>query len=267
MRSDTTIKALLQLRKGSDSRIGAERIQLLEAIGACGSISAAARQLDVSYKGAWDAVQALNNLFERPLVIAQTGGRTGGAAAVTPAGQAVILAFRKVEAELSQVVEQLEQHMAASGDPLDQVIRSLSMKTSARNALRGVVSHVKEGQVNTEVTLKISDGVDIVSVITRESARDLGLAPGGQAMALIKSSFVIVAAGDAPIRTSARNCLAGVIIRHEIGAVSDEVVLDVGAGKTITATITRGSGEELGLRVGDRAQALIKASHVILAID
>jgi molybdate transport system regulatory protein len=267
MQSQTAIKALFQLRKGSDSRIGADRIRLLEAIGELGSISAAARALGLSYKGAWDAVQALNNLFERPLVIAQTGGRSGGAASVTVAGQAVILAFRKVEGELFQVIEQLEGFLAGDGSPLEQVIRSLTMKTSARNAMRGVVSDIKEGQVNSEVTLKISDTVEIVAIITRDSVADLALAPGRDAIALIKSSFVILAAGDDPIRTSARNRLTGVVTRHETGAVNDEVVLDLGDGKTITATITRGSGEDLGLKVGDKAQALIKASHVILAVD
>ena len=267
MSSDTAIKAALQLRKGGDSRIGADRIRLLEVIGEMGSISAAAKTLGLSYKGAWDAVQALNNLFERPLVSAHPGGKAGGAAGVTPAGQAVILAFRKVESELSQAVEQLEQQLTDSGDPLGQIIRSLSMKTSARNALRGVVSSVKDGQVNSEVTLKVSDDLDIVAIITRESVADLGLKPGREAMALIKASFIILAPGEEPVRTSARNRLPGVVIRHEVGAVNNEVALDLGQGKTITATITRGSGEELGLKVGDRAQALIKASHVILAVD
>jgi molybdate transport system regulatory protein len=267
MPSDPSIKALLQLRKGSDSRVGAERIRLLEVIGERGSISAAARELGLSYKGAWDAVQALNNLFERPLVSAQTGGKSGGAATITSAGRAVVLAFRKVEGELSGVVEQLEQYLSDETGLLDQVIRSLTMKTSARNALRGVVSAVTPGQVNAEVTLAISDTVQIVAVITMESVADLGLVPGRAAMALIKSSFVILAPGDAPIRTSARNRLVGVVARHEIGAVNDEVVLDLGQGKTITATITRGSGEALGLKVGDKAQALVKASHVILAVD
>ncbi len=57
------------------------------------------------------------------------------------------------------------------------------------------------------------------------------------------------------------------MIRHDQGAVNDEVVLDVGEGKSITATITRGSAEELGIAVGEPAWALIKASHVILAVD
>ena len=86
-------------------------------------------------------------------------------------------------------------------------------------------------------------------------------------MALIKSSFVILAPGDAPLRTSARNRLVGTVIRHDTGAVNDEVVLDLGQGKTLTATITRSSGESLDLKVGDRAQALVKASPVILAVD
>jgi molybdate transport system regulatory protein len=267
MQSETAIKALLQVRRGAQSRVGAERIGLLERIGELGSISAAAKAVGLSYKGAWDAVQALNNLFERPLVTAQPGGRRGGAAVVTPAGHAVILAFRKVERELSQVVDQLKDYLAGDTTTLDQVIRSLSMKTSARNALRGVVSDVTLGLVNAEVTLRLADGVDLVAVITKDSAEELGLAPGRDAMALIKSSFVILAPGDAPLRTSARNQLAGTVIRHEEGAVNDEVVLDLGQGKTITATITRHSGEDLALKVGDRARALIKASHVILAVD
>ena len=58
---------------------------------------------------------------------------------------------------------------------------------------------------------------------TKESVADLGLAPGREAMALIKSSFVILAAGDEPVRTSARNRLSGTVARHEVGAVNDEV--------------------------------------------
>jgi molybdate transport system regulatory protein len=267
MQTEHAIKALIQLRKGGRSGVGPDRIRLLEVIGERGSIAAAAKSVGLSYKGAWDAVQAMNNLFEQPLVAAQPGGKAGGAAAVTATGQAVILAYRKVEGELSDAIGQLEQHLADGTSPLESVIRSLSMKTSARNALRGVVRSVTDGAVNAEVVLKISDAVDIVAVITRESVRDLQLAPGRDAMAIIKSSFVILAKGEEPLRISARNRLAGTVVRHEVGAVNDEVVLDLGAGKTITATITRESGTDLQFAIGERAQALIKASHVILAVD
>lgn len=86
-------------------------------------------------------------------------------------------------------------------------------------------------------------------------------------MALIKSSFVILAAGHDPLPVSARNHLKGIVVDVTPGAVNDEVTLEFGAGKTMTATVTRTSREELGLAVGQPAQALIKASHIILAVD
>jgi molybdate transport system regulatory protein len=267
MQAEHAIKALIQLRKGGQSRVGPDRLRLLEMIGERGSISAAAKALGLSYKGAWDAVQAMNNLFERPLVVAQPGGKAGGAATVTPVGRAVILAYRKVETELAEVIGQLEQHLADDSAPLEKIIRSLSMKTSARNALRGVVASVTKGVVSSEVVLQIADGLQIVAIITKESVEDLGLAPGREAMAIIKSSFVILAKGEEPLRISARNRLVGTVLRHDVGAVNDEVVLDLGGSKTITATITRESGKDLEFAPGERAQALIKASHVILAVD
>jgi molybdate transport system regulatory protein len=141
------------------------------------------------------------------------------------------------------------------------------MKTSARNALGGVVSQVVVGSVNDEVILSISDGVEIVAIITKPSVEHLGLKPGAPATALIKSSFVILAPDTPNLRTSARNQLSGEITSLEDGAVNSEVVLDIGGGKRLTAVVTRESARELGLAVGGRAAALIKASHVILAID
>jgi molybdate transport system regulatory protein len=141
------------------------------------------------------------------------------------------------------------------------------MRTSARNELRGVISEIREGPVSAEVSLRIAGGQEIVAVITHESVQALGLAKGREATALIKSSFVILAPGATPLKTSARNCLVGTVVAHQTGTVNDEVTLDVGRGQTITATITRGSGETLGLAVGAPAQALIKAPHVILAVD
>jgi len=67
------------------------------------------------------------------------------------------------------------------------------MKLSARNVLKGKVKQVKPGVVNTEVVLELAGGAEVVSVITKESADRLGLAPGKQAYAVIKASNVMVA--------------------------------------------------------------------------
>ena len=74
-RSDIT--ATLSLKRGAAARVGLERIALVEAVDDLGSITAAAKRLGLSYKGAWDALQALNNLFDAPLVEAAPPVRPG----------------------------------------------------------------------------------------------------------------------------------------------------------------------------------------------
>lgn len=264
MSADGHLDAALFLRRGA-SRVGAERIALLEAVAELGSISAAAKALGLSYKGAWDGVQALNNLFDAPLIAAQPGGRQGGAASVTPRGHAVIEAFAKVQAELGEALARLETQLSGEG-AIEGLFWSLGMKTSARNALRGTVKSISEGAVNSEVTLAVAEGLDIVAVITRQSVEDLGLAPGKPAIALIKSSFVVLAKGEG-LLTSARNQLRGTVARREDGAVSSEITLSIADGKTLTASITRESAQVLGLAEGEVVTALIKAPHVILAVE
>jgi molybdate transport system regulatory protein len=267
MDEDTSLRAQLLLRKGRESAVGESRIRLLRQIDAEGSITAAAKAVGLSYKGAWDAVQALNNLAGRPLIVAHTGGRRGGKAEVTAAGRALVEAFDRIESVLDDYAGRVQSLLNGHDADLDALLRSLSMKTSARNTYRGMVTAIRDGAVNTEVLLKVSDDIELCAVITRESVEDLGLAPGKPAMALIKSSFVILAAGHDPLPVSARNRLKGVVIAVTPGAVNDEVTLEFGAGKTMTAVVTRASREELGLGVGQPAQALVKASHIILAVD
>ncbi len=67
------------------------------------------------------------------------------------------------------------------------------MKISARNMLKGRVTEVRPGAVNTEVVLSLAGGAEIVSVITKTSAERLGLAPGAEAYAVIKASNVMIA--------------------------------------------------------------------------
>ena len=263
---DDRLHATILFEK-SRGRVGADRIDLLRAIAATGSISAAARSVGLSYKAAWDAVQVLNNLFELPLVVPSAGGNAGGATVVTAAGSAAIAAFTAAEVELAALTARLAT--ALSNDHaamLKPLLWGIALKTSARNALRGTVTRVVSGAVDAEVVLDVGGGVEIVSVITRESVDDLGLAPGVAAIALIKASFVVLARGDDSLRTSARNNISGVVARREDGTVNSEVTIEVAAGKTITATLTRESADALELDVGAPASAMIKASHVILAV-
>ena len=73
------------------SPIKGDRIRLLEAVAREGSISAGAREAGITYKAAWDALDALSNLFGQPLLETRTGGKAGGGAGgssrTVPAGR------------------------------------------------------------------------------------------------------------------------------------------------------------------------------------
>lgn len=77
--------------------IGPGKADLLEAIAATGSIAAAARGMGMSYKRAWLLVETMNALFRAPLVESAKGGRTGGGAGLTPLGEDVLAAYRRME--------------------------------------------------------------------------------------------------------------------------------------------------------------------------
>ena len=89
---------------GPERRIGPGKIQLLESIAECGSISAAGRAMKMSYKRAWDLVDEINRICGKTAVERQTGGRNGGGAALTPFGISLVTRYRKIERNAANAV-------------------------------------------------------------------------------------------------------------------------------------------------------------------
>lgn len=252
-------------RSGTQTWGGKNRIDLLAQIDATGSITAAARAVGMSYKGARDAIDAMNNLAGEPLVLRAAGGKGGGGTRLTDRARGLIATFRALEAEHRKFMENLTHAgVDASGD-LD-LMRRFMLKTSARNKLMGTVMEIRAGAVNDEVLLRIAGGQVITATITRESTQELELAPGKEALALVKASSVIVGAPGAGLRLSARNQLPGTITAVRTGAVNSEILIGLEGGATLAAIVTNESAQELGLREGAQAVAVFKASSVILGV-
>ncbi len=264
MESETgTSASALRLLAGQDGKRSKGRIELLEKIAETGSISAAARALGLSYKAAWEAVDAMNNLSHAPLLERVAGGRQGGGTVLTERGREVVKAFGRMEAVYGEFLAALKGQAG-----LEQFLKSLwrsNMQTSARNQFLGRVLSVKIGAVNAEVILDIGGGDQLAAIITNESVENLALKPGVEAYALIKAPWVILTTDDS-MKTSARNRLCGTVVRCQEGAVNGEVILELPGGKTVAAIITNDSIQSLGLKEGVRVCALIKASHIILAV-
>ncbi len=248
--------------------LGDTRIRLLEAIAEHGSISQAARHVPLSYKAAWDAVDAMNNLAQQPLVERLTGGRQGGGTTLTEYGRRVIAMYRAVEQEYQLALDRLSQQLGAeagSAQQFQQLLRRMNLRTSARNQFACTVVGLREGDVDYEVYLRLDNAIELVAIITRDSAEQLELTIGTEVFALVKASSVLLMT-ERGLRTSARNHLWGTVSRVHEGPVNSEVVIDLGGGKSVTAVVTTESVANLGVEVGKPACAVIKSSNLILSV-
>lgn len=88
----------------ADHAIGPGKTDLLEAVAATGSISAAGRRMGMSYKRAWQLVDALNHSFALPLVTTSKGGQRGGGAELTPTGRRVLDTYRAIERKAQKLL-------------------------------------------------------------------------------------------------------------------------------------------------------------------
>jgi molybdate transport system regulatory protein len=248
-----------------DAQINDVRISLLEQIGKSGSITQAAKAVGVSYKTAWDAVDDMKNLSGEPLVESLTGGKGGGGTRLTEAGQKLVQTYRLIQHEHERFLSAISEGMDDFGNSL-QLIRRLSMKSSARNQYFGKVTAIRGGSVNAEVELSLNGEDKITAIITHESLENLGLKIGSEAWALIKASWVILSTEDSDAKISVRNRLRGTVSRLTKGQVNSDVILTLAGGNTVSAIVTNDSIEHMGLAVGAKACALFKASSVILGV-
>jgi molybdate transport system regulatory protein len=259
------IDSLLAWRAGGRLLIGRERIALLESVMEHKSITKAAEVTGFSYKTAWDAVNAINNLLPRPAFITRTGGSHGGGAEVTSEGRRLIVAFRRIEEKLGSISAAIAK--AGLEHERDLLFLGIGLKLSVRNALFCKVVKITSAPVNIEVKLEVSPGVMITASVTNASMKDLGLTLGRGCIAMVDaSSVMLVHHGEAP-RISARNKIAGKVVSRIDDGADSEVVIDIGDGKTLVAVITSEGADTAGAVLGAQVLALFKTSHVILASD
>jgi molybdate transport system regulatory protein len=101
---------------GSVYPLGPGKASLIEAVARTGSISSAAREIGMSYRRAWQLIEATNRCFRAPVVETSTGGRGGGGARITPFGRKVLERYREIErkaiASVQREVTAFARHLA-----------------------------------------------------------------------------------------------------------------------------------------------------------
>ncbi|MBP6646041.1 MAG: TOBE domain-containing protein [Burkholderiaceae bacterium] len=140
------------------------------------------------------------------------------------------------------------------------------MSISARNLFEGKVTVIKGGPINAEVEITTPGGDTIVAMLTEASVLALGLTPGIEAVALVKTPWVMLLSGTPEYRFSARNQLKGVVSDIARGAVNCQVKVTLAGGAFVSALITNEAVTELALTEGVPVIALFKASHVLVGV-
>lgn len=243
------------------------RIRLLEAIHQHGSLNRAAREVPLSYKAAWDALDSMNQHSPKPLVVRSTGGAGGGGTQLTDYAHQLVALYRAMESSQQDVLNRLPT-LPPEGDApaLRTLIRRMTMRSSARNQYACEVAALNDRGGLVDVVLNLLDaqgamGECIVATITPESARSMGLALGSTLYALIKAPWVSVLA-KAPRATAGRNVLGGQVAELRPGRAHWGVGLQLPSGQRLEANVLASAAK--GLQTGQRAWGCFDSDSVVL---
>ncbi|HMN82052.1 MAG TPA: TOBE domain-containing protein [Burkholderiaceae bacterium] len=260
----------LEMTSGPAPFLGDTRVRLLEEIDRHGSILQAARHVPMSYKTAWEAVEAMNNLAEQPLVDRITGGRSGGGTTLTAHGRRLVALYRAMQAEYQSTLERLAERFAdePEGDvrAFQRLLRRLAVRSSARNQLAGTVLSLRDGPVDVDVSVGIVPGLRIDARITHASVERLGLRVGSEVIAMIKASGLRLERAGTPSTAADVNRFRGELTQIVEGPESAEVTVTLGDGRCVTAVCAVSRLHELTVGIGDPVGVGFEPSAVILVV-
>ena len=250
------------LRKDGRNFLGSGRIELLEKIAQTGSIHAAAKAMKMSYKAAWDRVNAMNEIADRPIIEKTTGGRGGGGTVLTAHAYELIATYKRF-AELHR--EFMERFSEAGEDPerLARILSRTFLTTSARNQLSCRVGAIEASGLSSRLELQLRGGDTLYSTITSTSVRNMGLTSGCDAYAIIKSSDVRITA-KAPKSVPDLNILPGEIVSLQRSGDNAEITLQLKGGSKLVGVMDLEAGSTL--ETGMSAYAAVAKRHIILGM-
>lgn len=257
-------EVLLTLKLHQKLFANPRRITLLKQIVSTGSISQGARLAGISYKSAWDAINDMNLLAEKPLVNCATGGKGGGGAQITDYGQRLLQLYDL----LAQIQQKAFDVLGRDNLPLDSLLAAISrfsLQTSARNQWFGTVERLSVHPLQPQVSVLLANSnILIKAAVTAQSAQRLELVAGKEVLVLIKAPWVrLVRHTDPPVITD--NQLPGVIsdLLQEEG--QSELILNLSGGYSLCAMLNDQQYADLNPQPGEQVMACFAADQVVIA--
>ncbi|KYJ86191.1 TOBE domain-containing protein [Sulfurovum riftiae] len=237
-----------------------KRIRLLHAIEEHGSISKAAKAVPMSYKSAWEAVDAMNSLSPEPIVIRETGGKDGGGTTITEYGVMLLQNYALLREEHSRFLERLSELTDIENGAFGTIGR-LGLQISARNQIQAAVLQVEPGEVNARVYLKLKGGQELLSIITEEAVENLHIEAGQIVTAICKSSNVNIVNN---VKDTMKNRLEGKVVQIEKDKLNAKISVDIGGHDRIISVMPLEKAQNLVLTEGSAVIIGIEAKNIML---
>lgn len=185
---------LLTLKYNNALFADTRRIALLKAIYQTGSLSQAAKQIGISYKTAWDAINDINRLSDKPFFITATGGKGGGGTTLSDYAIRFIELYDLLTKMQTDAFRILKNETIPLNDVL-KVAAKVSLQTSARNQLYGVIELINLNEISAHVTVLLQDQQTKICIyVTHASVTRLNLTVGKDIVLLIKAPQIELSA-------------------------------------------------------------------------
>ncbi len=253
-----------RLDRNDEIFIGGMRFALLCEIGKTGSITQAGKTVGISYRTAWDAVNKMNALSDKPLVESVVGGEKGGGTRLTAQGRAMVELYAAYRLEHDKILASLK-HALGDFQRFKLLAQKNSLKVSVRNQLWGKVVSIRKTALTAQVTLRIGSRETLESEITREGLDTLGLQVGDNAFALIKANWISCEPVRKTPKGKAGNRLQATIAALTQAKGGSEVRLCTTGGNVLTI-FRKVHSDETPMKIGEKVIAFFAPSCVILGV-
>ena len=171
----------LSLQSDKETVLDEVDAMILQVIAERNSLREAAREVEVSYRNAWDRIRRIESRSGKKILASTTGGPEGGSSKLTKDGHALLNEFRRVRDYLSYALDDRE----AAGN--------VRYKLSARNAFDVKITKIERGEITCLVRMSSVSPIHLTSIISRDAVEDLGLGEGDEVKAVVKATEVMMA--------------------------------------------------------------------------
>ena len=261
--SATSIDGRFWLLKGKEDFLGHGRIELLQKIKEYGSISKAARAMKMSYRAAWDVIEAISSLADAPVVNRISGGVGGGGTELTELGDQIIALYTTIDQEHKRFIKRTNEQIENSRK-LKSFIKRCTLITSQRNQFECRIAGWKRKDAVVQVNLILCGDIKISAALSAGNYNQPGLRKNKEIRAVIMESAIRISLTNKNTRDE--NVLSGKVIRINRGRLSVEITVAISEDDNIVIALADTGIQKLGLEKDSEVFAHFPPEAVILGV-